>query len=496
MNVHVFECSTALGFATICAIRRAISSNPSEVPVRCVLLASINSRYPEVDDWFSSNETIRDLARREFDDVLLLNDEIFPVHPSAWNYHKTWVSHRERWHSYVGGKVTEVWVESLQVAPSRTLSLIFSDARIRVYSDGLMVYSPTRFKLPNSILRRVSDVYYVDYLEGIVPLLLEEAEPEYSAFPVAILKGFFDQMIAHPESNLSTGERNVVFVGQALAYHKMMTDAEEVELYVEALVIISRDLRAGIPIFKPHPTASAATNREVARRFQRTTGADLEIVERDVPIESLLGRATVDAICGVFSTALFTVAQMYDVPAFSFRTKDVMCALSPFSNSNRIPLLAADIYLPSLYELATEMSGEPGQELSSVARRLYEKQRAKARLTFRDAQVMVGFHMQPEILSHRAAEAERLFGAATGVSRDIYLAKAPLLEPPAGEASVLQKALQVGASWVVERYLGERKRAKFLRDPHAFFEDSRNPVARSLGAMYSRVAYGESGGKR
>src|SRR5690606_4542080 len=66
----------------------------------------------------------------------------------------------------------ELFVQSPQVAPARTLLSLFPDARITIIGDGLMTYSPIRVQLPRTVVERIGRVVYADVVQGVEPLVL------------------------------------------------------------------------------------------------------------------------------------------------------------------------------------------------------------------------------------------------------------------------------------------------------------------------------------
>lgn len=484
MRIEVYEVSTVLGLCTVLAALDRFEARPD---TKRILIVSINSRHPEVESWYRGSSKIQEAARHRFDRVIELNDEIFPIHPSRWRFERSWLADRHRWLDIIGAERVDVlYLESIQAPPSWSLAQLLAESEIRVYSDGLMVYSPTRNGLPKSVLRRITELIYIDYLGGVSPLMLEEAGVQQTAIPIDELRPHFLAIRPSlPESNTGTATPKALFLGQAMANAGMMKSDDEAALYVRGLTELSRLFGAANIGFKPHTSAPSSLTVRVRRDFRAVTGLDLRIFDGQVPIESLLDTDRTCVIAGVFSTALFTLGQLYGIPAFTYGTKDVIYGLQPYQNSNRIPLIAADILLPNIRALLNACGPAPDEEtVKATARSLALAARGNTE-EFRTAQLIVGYYMQPGALAHRKAEVERLLASSRVRYLDLYLVgRNDGTRPDSGFRS---RVVKETAQWIARIALGERKACKLGKDPDRFFRDSRVPGATLAGRAYRRL---------
>src|SRR5207253_6103271 len=128
-------------------------------------------------------------------DVVRWNDVIAPLHPSGWIPPANEVPLLTRLiteHLQITDTISELVVESIAVAPVRTLGVLIRDCPITVYSDGLMTYGPTRDEVAVQIGGRASRILYLDLVAGLTPMLLRE----YDAQPVMIPDSEFRKVIA------------------------------------------------------------------------------------------------------------------------------------------------------------------------------------------------------------------------------------------------------------------------------------------------------------
>lgn len=406
MNVtQIFLASTLYGTATLAAALDADLFPPAG---RRILLTSNHSVTAEITPGPASAPGFGALSTR-FDAVLDWNAVIAPLHPSTWSPRTEDVPLWERqlrssWG--LGTDRVELIVESLQVPPAQSLCRLFPGAAIEVYADGLMSYGPTRFRLDPGLGMRVRRVLHLDLVPGLEPLLLTEFGVRAEAIPAAaFLKviGELDAAVEAPELQTHALETPApasgpgsgapaLLLGQYLAALDLVPAAEEEELHVEmvrgAHALGHREL-----VFKPHPSAPAAYSRRAEEEAERL-GVRLTVLSTPVLAETLYERLRPALVVGCFSTGLLTAATLYGLPVARTGTGAVLARLSPYPNSNRIPLVLADALLPDLADPAAVRSWTPpgpDRVASELAGLL----------------TAVGFTMQPGILTEHRTEAER-----------------------------------------------------------------------------------------
>ncbi|MFD3802114.1 polysialyltransferase family glycosyltransferase [Streptomyces sp. NPDC058619] len=420
MPTQIFLASTLYGAATLAA---GIDAGVFPPAGRRVLLTSNHAVTAEVTPGLADMPGFA-VLRGRFDEVLDWNAVIAPQHPSTWAPRPEDVPLWERqlrtlWD--LGDDRVELVVESLQVPPAQTLCRLFPGAAVDVYADGLMSYGPTRFRLDPQLGMRVRRVLHPDLVPGLEPLLLTEfgvraeplpAEPllkvlaELAELPYpADLEGLeglprgTDPDSAGPDRSNPTPAgpdrsgpgRPVLLLGQYLSALDLMTPAEEERLHGDmvrgAHALGHREL-----VFKPHPGAPAAYSREAEREAARL-GVRLTVAAAPVLAETLYQRLRPALVVGCFSTGLLTAATLYGLPVARTGTGAVLARLTPYANSNRVPLALVDALLPDLADPdAVRAWTPPGPE------------RVRAELA--GLLTTVGFTMQPRILAARRAEAE------------------------------------------------------------------------------------------
>ncbi|MFF1411752.1 polysialyltransferase family glycosyltransferase [Streptomyces sp. NPDC058289] len=402
MNVtQIFLASTLYGTATLAAALDAELFPPAG---RRILLTSNHSVTAEITPGLTAAPGFAALSSR-FDAVLDWNAVIAPQHPSTWSPRAEDVPLWERqlrssWG--LGTDRVELIVESLQVPPAQSLCRLFPGAAIEVYADGLMSYGPTRFRLDPALGMRVRRVLHLDLVPGLEPLLLTEFGVRAEAIPAAAFLKVIGELDAAVETPAVAGtsaseapavsEAPALLLGQYLSALDLVPAAEEEELHVEmvrgAHALGHREL-----VFKPHPSAPAAYSRRAEEEAERL-GVRLTVLSTPVLAETLYERLRPALVVGCFSTGLLTAATLYGLPVARTGTGAVLARLSPYPNSNRIPLVLADALLPDLADPAAVRSWTPpGPE------------RVAAELT--GLLTAVGFTMQPRILTEHRTEAER-----------------------------------------------------------------------------------------
>ncbi|MGV9692969.1 polysialyltransferase family glycosyltransferase [Streptomyces sp. NPDC003444] len=343
-TTQVFCASTLYGAVTLAA---AIDSGGFGSADRRILLVTNNAPVPETTPALDEAEGFARLRGR-FDSVLSWNEVISPLHPGGWTPRASDLPLLQRhlrrlWG--LGDDRIELALESIQVTPALAIAQLLPEAAITVYADGLMSYGPTRNKIDPLIGGRVSRLLHLDLVPGLAPLLLGE----FGAVPEAVPAEAFTKCVeelAGPDPGTADGEGPVLLLGQYLAALNLLTAAEEEELHLRmvrgAVALGHRRL-----VFKPHPTAPDAWSRSLVRTAEEL-GAELTVEDRPVLAEVLYRELRPALVVGCFSTALLTARTFYGLPVARVGTRALLERLTPFQNSNRIPLTVVDAVVPPL----------------------------------------------------------------------------------------------------------------------------------------------------
>ncbi|MFK4597702.1 polysialyltransferase family glycosyltransferase [Streptomyces pristinaespiralis] len=385
-TTQIFFASSLYGAATLAAAIDSGSFTPAD---RRLLLVSNNAAIPETTpalDEMAGFERLRD----RFDDVLSWNATIAPFHPGGWAPRgddlPLWERYlRQLWD--LGDDRIELAVESVQVNPALAVAQLFPDAALDVYADGLMSYGPTRNKIDPLVGERVRRLLHLDLVPGLRPLLLAEFGVEPQLVPTeAFVKVVGELSDAVPDACAGVQEGPALLLGQYLAALGILTPVEEEGLHVRMLAGAAALGHRRI-VFKPHPTAPAAWTRTLERRAA-SLGVELTVLERPVLAEVLFKQMRPALVAGCFSTALFTAGTFYGIPVARIGTEPLLDRLSPYQNSNRVPLTIADALLP---DLAAGGTGAPAAADGRLAGLLSA----------------VGFVMQPKLRADLRPAAER-----------------------------------------------------------------------------------------
>lgn len=303
---------------------------------KAILLLSDNTNRPEA--WSNIKNGLRtfnELASK-FDKICILNDIIYPFHPSTLDFSKENQNSILRLKDLIGASYVEsLLLESIHVSPGLFLASIYENAAINVYADGLMVYSPTRFDLPGNILKRIKKVFFFDYIPSLKPFLLVEAEPEYHKLSKEIYKKIINSYSNIREEN----KKNIVITGQYLSILGIFTYEEERLLYRE--ILKSEYERYGEDynyIFRNHPSCTISYERYL-KDYAEKNGIPLKFDNSLIPMECLYSDKNTIKNSGLFSTSLFTLNFLYNINTESYFCDEVYDKLKPFENSNRIPII-------------------------------------------------------------------------------------------------------------------------------------------------------------
>ncbi|MBO3751341.1 hypothetical protein J5X84_35155 [Streptosporangiaceae bacterium NEAU-GS5] len=305
------------------------------------LVVSNNAAIPEITPALDETPGFAAIRGR-FDRVVSWNEIIAPMHPSDWKPRAIETPMLSRLIAARLGEPDEVVLESIAVPPAKTLAGLLKECPLTVYADGLMSYGPTRDPLPQEIWSRVTRLIHLDLVPGLRPILLSE----YGVAPVALPDAAFTRVVGRMDAQAPAGQ--ALILGQYLAALGVLTPAEEADLHRAMLRgVAARGHRT--VVFKAHPAAGRRHAREL-RPLARELGVELLVARETLPAEVIFATAPPKLVVGCFSTALVTAARFYGLPAATVGTSLLLERLTPYENSNRIPVTIADATLPRLAE--------------------------------------------------------------------------------------------------------------------------------------------------
>jgi hypothetical protein len=345
-TTQIFCASTLYGAVTLAA---AIDSDLFADAERRVLLVFNNTATPETSlplDAMPGFAPLRD----HFDEVLSWNEAIRPFHPGSWTPRPDDIPLFERYLRLLWGlgeDRVELVLESLQVAPALTVAQIFTGAPVDVYADGLMSYGPTRNKLDPLVGTRVRRLLHLDLIAGLTPMLLTEFGVPPVVVPTSAFLKAMGELTAVEELP-PLPDNAALLLGQYLSALDILSPVEEEALHVRMLKgAVAKGHRS--IVFKPHPSAPARFSRALEAEAEKL-GVDLTVLDTPVLAEVLFEKARPALVVGCFSTALFTASALYDLPAARIGTELLLERLTPYQNSNRVPVVLADAVLADLEE--------------------------------------------------------------------------------------------------------------------------------------------------
>ncbi|WP_328632559.1 polysialyltransferase family glycosyltransferase [Streptomyces sp. NBC_00356] len=357
MTTRILLASTLYGAATLAAALDADRFAPAD---RTLLLIANNAATPETTPAVDEMPGFEQLRGR-FDGVLSWNEAISPFHPGSWSPRTDDIPLWERYLRLLwdlGDDNVELAVESIQVSPAMAVAQIFAGAPVDVYADGLMSYGPTRNKIDPLIGTRVRRLLHLDLVPGLKPLLLTEFGVEPEVVPTEVfLKVLAELCDATGELPRLPGEP-ALLLGQYLSALGILTADEEEDLHVR-MMRGAAQLGHKHVVFKPHPTAPARYSRTLEKEAERL-GVELTVLETPVLAEVLYQRMRPVLVVGCFSTALLTASALYGIPVARIGTSTLLDRLTPYQNSNRVPVTIVDALLPDLSDrTAVEAQEQP-----------------------------------------------------------------------------------------------------------------------------------------
>ncbi|AQY02566.1 polysialyltransferase family glycosyltransferase [Microbacterium foliorum] len=399
-----------------------------------ILVPFVSSRVPETSVSIAADPALASLRDR-FDRIEDLDALLGPLHPSSWKPHASDLPLLRRlliraWGIDPGD--LELLVQSPQVAPARTLMLLFPHARLTIVGDGLMTYSPMRVRMPHTVTARIGRVVHADVVPGLTPLV---GAP--TATPVPVSPDLFRAVLAETAAAVDDtaelysaldGESTVLVLGQYLSALGLVSEGEEIALQKE-MIDRAASRRPQHIVFKPHPAAPPRLS-DALRDRARVHGIDFREYRGALAAEMLAERIDATAVIAGFSTALPTVQALFGREIDAVGADTVLARLTPYENSNRVPATIVDAL-------------------------------TRADSPYRDPERMqllidaVGYAMQPVFAGHLRGRAEQLLSGIRPSDRDRYFAPERLAElrlPGAPRETAVRRALRpVGGIGRVEQ---------------------------------------------
>ncbi|MFE5893742.1 polysialyltransferase family glycosyltransferase [Streptomyces sp. NPDC002285] len=387
MTTQIFQASTLYGVATLATALDSGCFRPAD---RRILLVCNNAATPETTPGLDEMPGFERLRER-FDDVLSYNETIFPFHPGGWAPRQDDLPLWERFlrHEWqLGDDDVELAVESIQVNPSLGIAQIFTGAPVTVYADGLMSYGPTRNKIDPLVGTRVDRVLHLDLVPGLKPLLLTEFGVPAEIVPTPAITKVLAELVSSGDT-LPEIEEPALLLGQYLSALGILSDDEEEALHVRMLKGAA-GLGHDKVVFKPHPSAPARFTRSLEKEAEKL-GVELTVLDTPVLAEVLYQRMRPALVVGCFSTALLTASALYGLPVAQVGTELLLERLTPYENSNRVPVTIVHALLPELGDRTAVTEQRRSMDVDALG--------ALVRA--------VGFAMQPKILPGLREETER-----------------------------------------------------------------------------------------
>nr|WSZ15018.1 alpha-2,8-polysialyltransferase family protein [Streptomyces canus] len=439
-TTQIFCASTLYGAVTLAA---AIDSDLFEEAERRVLLVFNNTATPETSlplDAMPGFAPLRD----HFDEVLSWNEAIRPFHPGSWAPRPDDIPLFERYLRLLWGlgeDRVELVLESLQVAPALTVAQIFTGAPVDVYADGLMSYGPTRNKLDPLVGTRVRRLLHLDLIAGLTPMLLTEFGVPPVVVPTSAFLKAMSELTAAVEELPPLPDNAVLLLGQYLSALDILSPVEEENLHVRMLKgTVAKGHRS--IVFKPHPSAPARFSRALEAEAEKL-GVDLTVLDTPVLAEVLFEKARPALVVGCFSTALFTASALYDLPAARIGTELLLERLTPYQNSNRVPVVLADAVLADLEERKGE-EAVPADTLNALVTALSFTMQAQIHPPLRTAaERYLSQHLNPRTRRYFRKKRLTSLGLPGGIpERLAFLPRSSTARRVVRRARALKKAVK------------------------------------------------------
>jgi hypothetical protein len=311
-----------------------------------VLVLATSSQAPELTADLQDQQGFARVAAR-FDRVVDLARLLYPRRPVQFAPRDvevlTW-QRLLRSHWELADDRIQILMDSVQVNPALALARIFDEADLYVHSDGLMTYSPTRKQLPRHLSQRLVGLVCVDLVPGLSPNLLAEEAVTHLVVPADSVRQLLKEVTElgdGPDPTDRDHRPTALILGQYLSSLQLLTGQQESELYCRMMVEAA--LRgAEVCRFKPHPSSPPTMILELEQQAARL-GMDLTVDTSTEIAEITICRSQPRWVISCFSTGLATARYLLGVEAVAIGARELLNTLSPYQNSNRVPLVLAEV---------------------------------------------------------------------------------------------------------------------------------------------------------
>lgn len=311
-----------------------------------ILVLADGSQTPELTVPLAEQDGFAVVAAR-FDRVVDLAALLYPRRPVQFaprlDEHPVW-ERLLRSHWLLGDEPVQVIMDFVQVNPAYSLAGIFAEAELWTHSDGLMTYSPTRRSLPLRISQRLSGLVHLDLVPGLRPKMLTEYGVEQRRVPLRSLWPVLDEVLQSSPPGAATdadGRPTALVLGQYLSSLGVVSAEEEIALNAR---LVGEAARRGaeVCVFKPHPAAPPARTRTL-QAAARAAGVELVVDTSHEIAELTMRRRKPHWVISCFSTGLASARYLLGIDAVAVGTAEMLVRLNPYENSNRVPLVLADV---------------------------------------------------------------------------------------------------------------------------------------------------------
>lgn len=190
----------------------------------------------------------------------------------------------------------------------------YPNADLFFVEDGTAAY----LKMENSELinKRAKKIYTINYFDKIVPYISSYENVPTVQINKDILKEVFENLSAKIKFNLEQKDKVVIFCAQNISMSQIaMTYHEELMMYERH---IRRLLSMGYFVyFKEHPKTPNMFFRNLSPLINNPNFANVGAYAV-LPMETLVYLLKPCAVVSMFSSALFTVPWLFDIPSFTF----------------------------------------------------------------------------------------------------------------------------------------------------------------------------------
>ncbi len=197
---------------------------------------------------------------------------------------------------------------------AHNLILKYPKAKLYFMEDGTASY--LKMENAEALSKQAKKIYTLNYFDKIKPYASLYEGLKTQKIDTKILHSVFEELSSQIDFKLEKHENSVIFCAQNISLNSnAMSKNDELNLYAENILKL---LKSGYSVYlKEHPKTPNMFYNLLKQKIHHPNF--ISLAEYNVyPVELLIPKIQPVAIVSMFSSALFTAPEVFNIPSFTF----------------------------------------------------------------------------------------------------------------------------------------------------------------------------------